>query len=430
MNPTPNAIITKKGITNSKTNQTTYDLPTDKPISKQEHTYKSVQADDKPDEKAETSTPGWVKIYTPEGRPYYQNSNTKQTQWNPPNDTKQIPIAEIPSLNTKQTTKTESKNNFSMGNIMNTTMFEKVQIVCMILLLIFNIICWSKSFEAISRYLATSECSDGDILYKLVPFGIGMIIITIIGIILCIADFYLFVKYIFFGGELKKYIIPRVRMECAMIFLYYCPMALVCIISAAYADYIIQPVRATINWTCTLSILYGVFLIVEMQDDMLDDGRIVNAINTIKEYHTSKISSYYGVGAITVASMLLFFQMMPNDDLELCDNMGMTIGGIVQEDFSGLAFEHIYYNKDITIDFDCYDRFNGQQVVCDASWEILDKLYIGSGSAYFDYDHYSCGDDIYINLNECGTVTCNFDDTNSTSYEICYSYCLWKDTDT
>eukprot|EP01084_Bolivina_argentea_P274126 467168_1 len=52
---------------------------------------------------------GWSKHYTSEGKPYYQNNNTKITQWNAPT----IQIIELPVIQTNVSDDTQSEQSMS-----------------------------------------------------------------------------------------------------------------------------------------------------------------------------------------------------------------------------------------------------------------------------------------------------------------------------
>ena len=55
---------------------------------------------------------GWQKVYTPEGKPYYQNNITKKTQWEPPATASNVPAPTVvQTIRTNNTNNNNNKNN-------------------------------------------------------------------------------------------------------------------------------------------------------------------------------------------------------------------------------------------------------------------------------------------------------------------------------
>ena len=60
---------------------------------------------------------GWQKVYTPEGKPYYQNNITKKTQWESPAVTSNVPAVQTARTNnTNNNTNSNSNNNNRIKN--------------------------------------------------------------------------------------------------------------------------------------------------------------------------------------------------------------------------------------------------------------------------------------------------------------------------
>eukprot|EP01084_Bolivina_argentea_P204780 349770_1 len=329
------------------------------------------------------------------------------------NDTDNKPATPKDNINT---------NTNIISNLSNSSSFTKFQILAMIILLIFNIIDWINKSRVILQYLDTSDCAQADKTTEMFPFGIVILLVTVAGMILCCGDFYLFCKCMLFDGEL--YIVTRVKMEIAIVIIQCFFGSITCYVSAFYIDFMTKTVKASIIYSCVLSIMYAVLICLET-NSVISDAKIIKAFRTDGSYKdvTAKWRSYM---IIICSVLLLSFLSVPTSELDLTDSLTVTIDGDVNDDFDGYAFKFIYYDEDITVEIECDDNWDSTAIRCNTKWKVLDELIIETNQALFDYDVTRCTD-INVNINSCNSTVCVFSDEKSGTYEICYDFCLWNE---